>query len=151
VTNRLHPIAQLLAEDQRYTLQAYVFVFEALHYAQEVMGMGAESPTEVAADEEEREEGDLHRHVTGRELCEAIRRYALEQYGYMAKTVLNSWGIHGTSDFGKIVFNLIRVKQMRKTPADTQVDFDNVYDFDVAFREQFRIGSDEQSGKRDKG
>ena len=54
------------------------------------------------------------RHVSGQELCEAIRRYALEQYGYMAKTVLNSWGIHGTNDFGEIVFNLIRIGQMRK-------------------------------------
>ena len=79
------------------------------------------------------------RHVTGQELCEAIRRYALEQYGYMAKTVLNSWGLHSTSDFGEIVFNLIRVGQMRKTPSDTRVDFDNVYDFDTALKQDFKI------------
>ena len=35
------------------------------------------------------EEKDLgHRHVTGQEFCEAIRLFALEQYGYMANTVL---------------------------------------------------------------
>ena len=78
-------------------------------------------------------------HVTGQELCEAIRRYALEQYGYMAKTVLNNWGLHNTGDFGEIVFNLIRIEQMRKTPADTRADFDNVYDFDAAFRQGFKI------------
>ena len=33
------------------------------------------------------------KHVSGQELCEAIREYALLQYGYLAKTVLNSWGI----------------------------------------------------------
>ena len=98
---------------------------------------GRKSPTEPVAENEE-PPGPQH-HVTGQELCEAIRRYALEQYGYMAKTVLNSWGIHGTSDFGEIVFNLIRIGQMRKTPSDTQVDFDNIYDFDVAFKQQFKI------------
>jgi uncharacterized repeat protein (TIGR04138 family) len=136
-----HPIAQLLGEDRRYTLEAYVFLFEALHYAQDVMRMGAERPTAPlpGATEESESPAGPQRHVTGQELCEAIRRYALDQYGYMAKTVLNSWGIHGTGDFGEIVFNLIRVKQMRKTPADTRVDFDNIYDFDVAFMQQFKI------------
>ena len=132
-----HPIAHLLEEDRRYTFEAYVFLFEALNFAQTVLQMGAESPTEPIEENEE-PAGPQH-HVTGQELCEAIRRYALDQYGYMAKTVLNSWGIHATNDFGEIVFNLIRIGQMRKTPADTQVDFNNIYDFDVAFKQQFKI------------
>ena len=119
-------------------------MFEALQYAQNALQMGAEAPSEpldepAGPDEEQPPE----RHVTGQDLCEAIRRYALEQYGYMAKTVLNQWGIHGTSDFGEIVFNLIRVGQMRKTPADTRVDFDNIYDFDTAFEQGFKIGPPE--------
>jgi uncharacterized repeat protein (TIGR04138 family) len=130
-----HPIARLIQEDRRYTLEAYVFIFEALHYAQNVLAMGAEHVVEPAEEGEQQRE----RHVTGQELCEAIRRYALEQYGYMAKTVLNRWGIHGTGDFGEIVFNLIRVGQMRKTPEDTRVDFENIYDFDTAFRQDFKI------------
>ena len=135
-----HPIAQLLQEDRRYTFEAYVFIFEALHYAQNILEMGAESPSEPPHETAaESEEQPPERHVSGQELCEAIRRYALEQYGYMAKTVLNRWGIRNTSDFGEIVFNLIRVGQMRKTPADTRVDFDNVYDFDTAFQQGFKI------------
>jgi uncharacterized repeat protein (TIGR04138 family) len=132
-----HPIAKLLETDRRYTFEAYVFLFEALQYAQNILGMGAEVPSERPKKREERPEPE--RHVTGQELCEAIRRYALEQYGYMAKTVLNSWGIRATSDFGEIVFNLIRVGQMRKTPSDTIVDFHDVYDFDVALRQQYQI------------
>jgi uncharacterized repeat protein (TIGR04138 family) len=136
-----HPIARLLEEDTRYTFDAYVFLFEALHYAQNVLEMGADQPTEPVPEPaaEDEEKSGLQRHVSGQELCEAIRRYALEQYGYMAKTVLNSWGIRGTRDFGEIVFNLIRIKQMRKTPADTLVDFDNIYDFDEAFKRDFKI------------
>jgi uncharacterized repeat protein (TIGR04138 family) len=140
-----HPIAQLLEEDRRYTFEAYVFIFEALQYAQNVLQMGVEHPSEPPPEPpEEGEERPAERHVTGQELCEAIRRFALEQYGYMAKSVLNSWGIHGTSDFGEIVFNLIRIGQMRKTPSDTRIDFDNIYDFDTALKQGFKIMPEEE-------
>lgn len=135
-----HPIAKLLKEDRRYAFEAYVFVFEALHYAQNILQMGAEHPSEPIPEAlAEPDEQQPERHVTGRELCEAIRCYAMEQYGYMAKTVLNSWGIHKTDDFGEIVFNLIRIGQMRKTPSDARVDFDNVYDFEAALKDSFKI------------
>ena len=44
--DRSDPLAQLLAQDRRYRLEAYVFVFEALGYAHTVMGLGAEKPSE---------------------------------------------------------------------------------------------------------
>ena len=72
------------------------------------LGIGA------PADDAEEQEAAAERHLTGQQLCEAIRLYALDQYGYMAKCVLNSWGVHNTGDFGEIVFNLIRVGLMRK-------------------------------------
>jgi uncharacterized repeat protein (TIGR04138 family) len=136
-----HPITKLLKKDRRYPLEAYVFVFEALGYAQNVLDMGTESPSEpldLPQPRSEEEQGS-ERHVSGQELCEAIRRFAVEQYGYMAKTVLNSWGVKSTGDFGEIVFNLIRIGQMRKTARDRREDFDDVYDFDTAFKQQFKI------------
>ena len=136
-----HPIAELLQEDDRYTLDAYTFLFEALQYAQNALGMGTEERSEPSAKtaEEEGEPEPAERHVSGQELCEAIRRFALEEYGYMAKAVLGSWGIHATHDFGEIVFNLIRIGQMRKTARDCREDFDDVYDFDTAFCQEFKI------------
>lgn len=134
-------IAELLQKDRRYRYDAYVFVSEALSYAQQVLGMGADcpsEPTDPASGGAEAPE-EPQRHVTGQELCEAIRQLALHQYGYMAKTVLNSWGVYTTSDFGEIVFNLIRIGHMRKTPDDRREDFDNVYDFEAALEEGFRI------------
>jgi uncharacterized repeat protein (TIGR04138 family) len=133
-----HPIAKLLKEDRRYKIDAYAFVFEALNYAHTQLGMGTERPTES---EEEPEEGgrETERHLTGRQLCEAIREYALEQYGYMAKSVLNSWGVKTTGDFGEIVFNLIGIGQMRKTPDDKREDFDDVFDFDTGLQQSFKI------------
>lgn len=135
-------LVELLKEDTRYTFDAYVFVFESLSYAQNELGMGEEA----ASEESETPPADApERHVTGQELCEAIRQFAMEQYGYMAKDVLASWGIHRTGDFGDIVFNLIRIGQMRKTPHDKREDFDDVYDFEAAFRQGFKISPPEEA------
>ncbi|MCG8584128.1 MAG: hypothetical protein MI757_05395 [Pirellulales bacterium] len=132
-----HPIAQLLSEDRRYKLEAYAFVFEALTYAQNELGMG-KPQTEESGEESDAGEDD-ERHLTGQQLCEAIRCYALEQYGYMAKCVLNSWGVTETRDFGEIVFNLIRIGQMRKRAEDKIEDFDDVFDFDRDLQGAFEI------------
>jgi len=134
-----HPIAKLVREDRRYKLEAYAFVFEALNYAHSKLGMGADQPTEVEEGEQESAEKQAERHLTGQQLCEAVRVYALEQYGYLAQCVLESWGVKSTGDLGEIVFNLIRVGHMRKTKGDTREDFDNVFDFETGLREAYEF------------
>jgi uncharacterized repeat protein (TIGR04138 family) len=140
-------VEKLLREDRRYKLEAYAFVFEALTFAHEVLGLGAEKPSEEEPAEkrtrqkarEQTKQKEPEKHLTGQQLCEAIRLYALEQYGYMAKTVLNSWGVQQTGDFGEIVFNLIRIKQMKKTKDDRREDFENVFDFETGLTRSFKI------------
>jgi uncharacterized repeat protein (TIGR04138 family) len=51
----------------------------------------------------------------------------------MAQSVLESWNIHRTDDFGKIVFGLIECGLMSKTPQDSIDDFRSVFDFDETF------------------
>jgi len=156
-----HPIAELLARDDRYHFDAYVFVFEALRHAHDKLGMGTEylsSETDSfdSFDEDELDESELdsddadepERHVSGQELCEAMRQYAHEQYGYLAKSVLNHWGITTTGDFGEIVFNLINIEQMRKTPHDRREDFDDVFDFDEGFQHNFQFSLPDSSEER---
>jgi uncharacterized repeat protein (TIGR04138 family) len=139
-----HPLFQLLQRDRRYTLDAYLFVLEALTFAQESLGMGHEPesgdlepmPVEEPAAKprsRRRSRRQPERHVSGQELCEAARRYGLQQYGFLAPTVLATWGLRRTEDFGEIVFNMIEIGQMRKTKADKREDFHGVYDFDDAF------------------
>ena len=143
-----HPLSQLLQRDRRYKLDAYLFVLESLAFGQENLGMGAEPPTEELESSSGQEESSgrapgrgrgrsrrrqPERHVSGQELCEAARQYALQQYGYMAPTVLGSWGVHRTNDFGEIVFSMIEIGQMRKTRRDKREDFDDVYEFSDAF------------------
>ena len=140
-----HPLGQLLQRDRRYKLDAYLFVLEALSDAQETLGLGSEPPedeleprpadappsTRPRAGKSRRRPAE--RHLTGQQLCEAARRYALQQYGFMSRTVLGTWGIHSTHDLGEIVFNMIDIGQMRKTRKDKREDFHGVYDFDDAF------------------
>lgn len=125
-------LAKLLREDPRYKLEAYHFIREALNYAQEELGM-------VAPPEYDSEQGVYEPHLTGQELCEAVRVYALEQFGFLAKIVLNSWGVNSTSDIGEIVYNLIRIGQMKKSKKDRREDFDDIYDFEEALQERFEI------------
>ena len=136
-----HPLSELLRRDKRYRLDAYVFVFDALRFAQDHLGFGQASSEDELTTEEER-------HVTGQQLCEAIRQYAVRQYGALAKNVLNHWGVQSTGDFGEIVFNLISIGQMRKTDSDRREDFDEVFDFEGAFRDTFGpLTSDSGKGR----
>ncbi|MGC3966178.1 MAG: hypothetical protein QM775_02035 [Pirellulales bacterium] len=138
--------ADLLAADKRYKRDAYGFVFEALRYAHDTLGMGTDTPLDALETPPASEQGEAkesgssgQRHLTGGELCDAIRRYAQEQFGYMAATVLSSWGVRSTGDFGNIVFNLIDIGEMSKTKHDRREDFENVFDFDAAFRRDYVI------------
>jgi uncharacterized repeat protein (TIGR04138 family) len=142
-----HPLAELLRRDKRYHLDAYVFVFDALRYAHEQLGMGS-SPGSIEDTVVDRPTED-ERHISGQQLCEAIRLYAVKQYGGLAKSVLNHWGVQSTGDFGEIVFNLITIGQMRKTDSDRREDFDQVFNFDEGFRDTFGpLTSDTGKGRK---
>ena len=134
-----HPILQVLKNDPRYKIEAYQFVREALSFAQEVMGMGVAESVPGG-------EGQAERHLTGQQLCEASRQYALDQYGLMAKKVLESWGIKGTEDFGEIVYNLIEVDLMKKSDNDRREDFDGVFDFETGLYDEFKFTKVDEIG-----
>ena len=109
-----------------YPPEAYDFVQQGLSYTvQNIHGGKTKSRAS--------------RHVSGQQLCEGIRGYALNQYGMLASTVLHLWNIHSTLDFGRIVFALIEAGQMQKTDEDTIEDFRNVFDFKTAFETEYRI------------
>ena len=109
-----------------YPPEAYDFVQQGLSYTVQIVhGPGAKPRA--------------NRHVTGQDLCEGIRAYALNQYGMLARSVLRHWNIESTLDFGRIVFALIEAGQMQKTDDDTIEDFRDVYDFRAAFELEYRI------------
>ncbi len=111
-------ILSLVRIDPRFRPEAYHFVFDALDFTLELRG-GA------------------RRHVTGPEIMEGVRRLALERFGYLARTVLESWGVRSTDDFGAIVFHLIDVDLLQRTADDRREDFVGLYDFAEAFDHAF--------------
>jgi len=116
-------LEKIVGKDSRYTREAYLFVREALDHTQRMIG----KPTRE----------DERRHVSGQQLLEGIRDFALQQYGPMALTVLNEWGIRRCEDFGEIVFNMVENSLLAKTDDDTRQDFAGGYTFEDAFRKPF--------------
>jgi uncharacterized repeat protein (TIGR04138 family) len=116
------PLAPVLAKDPRYNREAYLFLREALEFTQRHV----------------KRESDLTRHVSGRELLDGIREFALKEYGPMTMLVLEEWGVRRCEDFGEIVFNMVEHQILKTTDNDTREDFKGGYDFADAFRTPFR-------------
>ena len=105
-------------KETRYHERGLLFVLAALEFAQ----------TRLPA----------RRHLNGGELAWACRDFALEQFGLLAPTVLEHWGIRSTEDLGRIVFLLIDVGLLAQQPSDRIEDFDRVYDFAEVFTAGYR-------------
>lgn len=106
-------IGEIINKDLRYKADAYEFVMQSLWFTQKKLKRAG--------------------HISGKELLEGIKDFALEQYGPMAKTVIRHWGINTTEDFGEIVFNMVNSGLMRKNEEDSCKEFKNGYNFDKAF------------------
>jgi uncharacterized repeat protein (TIGR04138 family) len=115
-------LEQIIATDPRYHRDAYAFVREALDFTQKIVSKDATRKSN---------------HVSGQELLEGIRQFALVQFGPMTITVLEEWGISNCVDFGNLVFNLVETGFLGKTETDSRADFLGGYDFEDAFRKPF--------------
>jgi uncharacterized repeat protein (TIGR04138 family) len=144
IMNFRDELARVIAGDPRYSIEAYAFVLEALNHAKhlKLKGKGHGADKDGSAEHERKrgtssagaQQPSVSGHVTGRALCEAVRRLALRQYGLLGATVLGHWGVRSTSDIGDIVYNLIAAGDLEKTENDSRSDFDNVFDFETALK-----------------
>jgi uncharacterized repeat protein (TIGR04138 family) len=112
----------IVANDPRYQRDAYVFLRDALDFTTK---------------QQKKIKGLSVRHVTGPELLDGARQYALKEFGPMVMTVFDNWGIHSCEDIGNMVFNLIGAGIFGKTEEDSIEDFKNVYDFGEVFVKPF--------------
>ena len=106
---------RLLKKYNEYDRNAYQLIYEALDYAHV------------------KKHGRKRGHVTTQELAAGLRLYAIDQFGCLAKTVLNSMNIKTTRDLGEIVFQLIKSDLLGSTAKDKKRQFNNLYDFNKAF------------------
>jgi uncharacterized repeat protein (TIGR04138 family) len=112
----------IVRSDPRYQRDAYVFLRDALDFTTK---------------QQKKAKGTTVRHVTGPELLDGLRQYALKEFGPMVMTVFDSWGVHSSADIGNMVFNLIGAGIFGKTEEDSIEDFRNVYDFEEVFVKPF--------------
>ncbi len=112
----------IIASDPRYQRDAYAFLRDALDFTTK---------------QQKKVKGVSVRHVTGPELLDGVRQYALKEFGPLVMTVFDNWGIHSCEDIGNMVFNLIGAGVFGKTEDDSIEDFKNVYDFGEAFMKPF--------------
>jgi uncharacterized repeat protein (TIGR04138 family) len=129
-------VGLICKEDPRFDRKVYNFVRQALDH----------TVKEVKRRQPERT--GKSQHVTGTELLNGIRDYAIDQYGPLAKTVLTTWGVKRCSDFGDIVFNLIEYNVFSKTDNDRREDFAELYTFDDAFVKPFQPAASRRRARR---
>lgn len=118
-------VDEVLLRDNRYDRDAYYFVREGLDVTLKMLKK--QHHTQAA-----------QRHVSGQELLEGLRRHALDQFGPMAMTVLDHWGVRKCEDFGEIVFNMVERGILGKTDKDSREDFRGGFDFEEAFVKPFQ-------------
>lgn len=123
-------LRQIMRDAGGYSPEAFKFLREGLSHTVKMVH-GAEAAETPSLDED-----DDSRHVSGQQLCIGLRDYAVHRYGWLARMVLNRWGITRTDDFGNIVFAMVEAGLMRKTDDDTLADFQGVYDFCEAFEDR---------------
>lgn len=111
-------VSEICKKDTRFPPDAYFFLVEAL---------------DSTVKDIRKRQPDHGRHVSGKELLDGIKTYALDEFGPLAHTVFSEWGVHSTQDFGEIVFNLVAAGRLGKTESDSLEDFKNAYAFDEAF------------------
>lgn len=115
-------VEQIVQKDSRYHPDAYQFVRDALGYT-------------IKA--QKKVNGGKERHVSGKELLEGVRLFALEQFGPLAFTVLKYWNLCKSEDVGEIVFNMVSMNILKTTETDSREDFKEGYNFEEAFRRPF--------------
>ena len=112
----------IVASDPRYQREAYIFLRDALDFTTK---------------QQKKAKGTTVRHVSGPELLEGVRQYALKEFGPLVVTVFDNWGIRSCEDIGHMVFNLIGAGIFGKTDQDSIEDFKAVYDFQDAFAKPY--------------
>jgi uncharacterized repeat protein (TIGR04138 family) len=127
-------VAVLTDADPRYHADAYFFLRDGL---------------DLAVKLRKRHLGESG-HVTGQQLCDGLRQFAIKSFGPMAPVVFEYWGICKTDDFGEMVWSLIELGVFGRTENDSREDFRNVYSFHEAFVEPYLPGESAQVGWKTK-
>ncbi len=116
-------VKKIRETDPRFAPGAFDFVRRSLDQSLKKLGRGEDMKPS---------------HVRGHELLEGFRHLALHEFGPMAKTVLNEWGLQNCSQVGDIVFHLVQHGILGKSETDRPEDFQEIWTFHEAFVTPFQ-------------
>lgn len=111
-------VKKIMLTDKRFSPAAYDFIRRSLDQSLRKFGKNEEPKPS---------------HVRGHQLLEGFRALALQEFGPLAKTVLNEWGIENCAQVGDIVFQLVQYGVLGKSETDRPEDFQEIWTFTEAF------------------
>ncbi len=126
----------LIRSDSRFHPEAYKFVYDALDFT--VRNKYSDAEEAPVEDSNTNDDSPPNQHVTGQDLLQGLRLFALEEFGCMAATVFDAWGVRRSEDFGEIVFNLVEHGLMGRQESDCKDDFAGGFG-GRAFSEVFQV------------
>lgn len=119
-------------KDPRFKADAYDFLRKAMDVATERYACSRSN-----------------KHLSAEELYIGCCAHALEEYGPLAKLVLQSWGVRSSEDVGCLVYNLIEVGIFGKQKGDSQDEFAGLPSMEKILDEPYC--PEEQDGCRAQG
>lgn len=117
----LKAVEDIVQADPRFSPEAYEFISDAVSYTARKLS----------------KDHARTKHITGQELLEGIREYALQQFGPLALEVLREWGIRDALSVGHMVFNMVDRQLLGKNDHDSLNDFAHHPDFIDSFARPF--------------
>lgn len=102
-------LAAIARDTATYSVEAFEFVGQGLRHAVKMLGR-----EEVPVPE---------RHLDAAELVAGVLDLAVEQFGYLAPTVLERLALRSPEDIGRITFILIDHQVFTRQPSDRFEDF----------------------------
>lgn len=123
-------VESIYKKDPRFSKQAYCFLREALDFTiQRIV-----------------EEEGKSRHVTGGELLDGFKCYALQEFGPLAATVMREWGVGNGYHVGEMVYALIAEDIFGEKDSDSLLDFKKSPSFKVCFEKPYEPKDKKSNG-----
>ncbi|KIE58900.1 hypothetical protein A946_05720 [Methylacidiphilum kamchatkense Kam1] len=115
-------VEEIVEKDSRYLKESYYFVREGLEHTLKTIGKQKHQKIE---------------QLSGKQILEGLKDYALKEFGPMSKLVLNEWGVKSCKDFGQMIKNMDLYGLLGKTEMADLKDFQKGYSFTTAFVKPF--------------
>jgi len=112
--------------NNQYPSEAYKFVLEAFEYIRLLKRQYPNPP----------------KHITAKQLTEAVVIYSVRQYGQLARTIWEQLSVKTSKDVGTLVEHLVEQQVLGKSDRDKFEDFFDILDITIFDDLELQIGDD---------